>query len=1036
MADFGTNGADLVAVISAQTRDYDKAMDRASQKMDGFGNKINAVGRLVSGGILTKAVADLGKNILVAAENVEEMESKFKVSFDNLSSEAEKWAETYSKAVGRGKYETMSFLADNQDLFSGLGATTQQAMDMSIAIQKLGVDLASFQNIQDADAINRLTKGLMGETQNLKVLGIYINQAALQREAIAKGYSKNLNELDELTKFQLRYEIALRQRKKVEDDAINTVNHYTNRLKALKGSLQDLSADFGALLIPLAEDVVNVLQGLVNYLDEMDDETKKAILTIGGFIAVLGPLSISLSGLVNIVTTLKPLMAGLGTSFLTLNPYLLGTAAAIGVVAKAWMDYKVHAERAQEAHANAVKSWSTEDFNTQRQQIEEIDKLMKDLGDKANKAGLDISFDTAWLENSNLFVDKTKEVNLTLAEQAQKIKELTPLLKQVEQLIRKDYETYDAFLVNLNKYNSEVDKQNSLMREQAEAQERLNAIRRSMQQETDYIINLREELKVREENRAKINESINAYKELQKQQEYTSEDIEVMKSLMDYLNKSTGENLFTWNENKKVMELNEKAVKDFNKQITQTIAQSRNKITFEIETVINRDKELLSDVKQKIAEIENSYKILESGINTDGIKIKLSTEFKDAKLQPLLDQQKIIEESIAKSEEEAKKAREESVQSALDYVNKITSGISKASDDKAREAEIALQNRVNSEIRMLDYRFNTEKIKQEELIASLKANLSKYADYYNKHLNEELAIRERIYQLEKEAQQKYLYTQQDYLEKANSRILEDLNKRRQKLEENHKEQLKRIDEEKNAQIKALRKVVDEREMLLNDNRSIERIEEINNVLESFRASTTAEGQQRYKELLREREDLELKLQKNNIQRQEELINLEAELQKDKVNNLFETQKTQFQAEENVIANNYKNLLNELQGITEEATNKIEVGIQSFKEKLTNGIENALINSIPSNSLNVNIDTTALNNIKSLDIPKLMANTSLTDRQVVKDAVNYITNNNNINIKIDKVEINGKENSNEAGQQIGDVVVKQIQNGLKEAGLYE
>lgn len=207
-------------------------------------------------GGLTVAGAGLATKM---AANAEEVENKFQVSFAGITDAANDWINDFARSVGRSRNETKQLLTDSEDLLTGFGATRQQAFELSTQIQSLGVDLASFNNLQDPDAVNRLRKGLLGETENLKALGIIINQNILQQEAQRQGYSSNLKELDELTKIQLRYNIAQRQSRNAIGDAERSLGSLTNQTKAVRANLTDIAVTLGNLFIPAATKATTVL---------------------------------------------------------------------------------------------------------------------------------------------------------------------------------------------------------------------------------------------------------------------------------------------------------------------------------------------------------------------------------------------------------------------------------------------------------------------------------------------------------------------------------------------------------------------------------------------------------------------------------------------------------------------------------------------------------------------------------------------------------------------------------------------------------
>lgn len=206
----------------------------------------------------TVAVA-MGGFALKMATDAEEVENKFKIVFSNMSTEANDWINTYSQTVGRSRFETKKLISDTQDLLTGFGATAKQGFEYSKMIQSLGVDLASFNNLQDEDAVVRLRKGLLGEHENLKELGIIINEATLNQEALNQGYANGYKDLDEFTKIQLRYSIAVRQSKNAIGDAEGSMMSLTNQTKAMKSNFIDTITIIGSFFIPGATKIVSFI---------------------------------------------------------------------------------------------------------------------------------------------------------------------------------------------------------------------------------------------------------------------------------------------------------------------------------------------------------------------------------------------------------------------------------------------------------------------------------------------------------------------------------------------------------------------------------------------------------------------------------------------------------------------------------------------------------------------------------------------------------------------------------------------------------
>ncbi len=260
----------LVVRIEANLKNFDSGINNVSNKIDKFGSSVKKIGGLIAGAFAVKAITDFGKEMLITASDAEEMQSKFNTVFDNMSSDAEAWATNFRKRVGGSRVEIKGMIADSQDMLTGFGATTEKAFDLSTKMQELGTDLASFQNISGGsqEAVERLRKGLLGEHENLKALGIIINQTALEQELSLRGDKRKLKDLSELEKIELRYAIAVKQSKNAIGDAEKTSGGFANQLRNLKGQVKDVTAKLGSYLLPIATKVITFINEQIPNMEQ------------------------------------------------------------------------------------------------------------------------------------------------------------------------------------------------------------------------------------------------------------------------------------------------------------------------------------------------------------------------------------------------------------------------------------------------------------------------------------------------------------------------------------------------------------------------------------------------------------------------------------------------------------------------------------------------------------------------------------------------------------------------------------------------
>lgn len=124
------------------------------------------------------------------------------------------------------------------------------------------------------------------------------------------------------------------------------LDNLQGQLTILKSALEGLAISFGELLMPAIKNIVGAVQKFVDWLNSMDEGTKKVIVTIALVVAAVGPVLIiigkiisavgtimtvvpKLAGVINVV---KGAFAALNTTMLA-NPIFLIIAAIAALVA-------------------------------------------------------------------------------------------------------------------------------------------------------------------------------------------------------------------------------------------------------------------------------------------------------------------------------------------------------------------------------------------------------------------------------------------------------------------------------------------------------------------------------------------------------------------------------------------------------------------------------------------------------------------------------------------------------------------------------
>ena len=130
------------------------------------------------------------------------------------------------------------------------------------------------------------------------------------------------------------------------DMAATMNDNLAGQLTILKSQLQELAISFGEMLMPAIRTIVGWIQKLVDWLNSMDEGTRKVIITVALVAAALGPVLIVVGKIISAIGTIMtiiPKLAGVinaakgvfaaFNAVCAANPYVLIIAAIVALVA-------------------------------------------------------------------------------------------------------------------------------------------------------------------------------------------------------------------------------------------------------------------------------------------------------------------------------------------------------------------------------------------------------------------------------------------------------------------------------------------------------------------------------------------------------------------------------------------------------------------------------------------------------------------------------------------------------------------------------
>ena len=294
--------------LGANIKQFRTKMQEAEKTFKRFGQKMQNVGGTMSRTV-TAPLMLLGGGAIKAASDFEETESKFDAVFQHLSDGAKDWAAETASAFNRSKGDVMGYMSALQDTFVPMGFAREDAAEFSKTLTSLAIDMASFNNTSDEEALRSLQSAIVGNHKTMQKYGVVINQTTLGNELMNMGLKDGVKNATEAQKAQARLNIILKGTKDAQGDAIRTSGSFANSMRGLKGSIVDLGVELGQMLMPHVMKIVEKVKLVVSAFRNLDEKTKMTVLKIAGLAAAVGPLLLGFGKVMVIIPQIARAMA-------------------------------------------------------------------------------------------------------------------------------------------------------------------------------------------------------------------------------------------------------------------------------------------------------------------------------------------------------------------------------------------------------------------------------------------------------------------------------------------------------------------------------------------------------------------------------------------------------------------------------------------------------------------------------------------------------------------------------------------------------
>lgn len=579
---------ELLVRIIGDNAQFDDSIDQSENKLEEFGKSAERVGKNLSI-FVTAPILALGTQLVKAGSDAEETSAKFNTVFSNIGNDAQAAADILINSFDLSENKSRELLAATGDLLTGFGFTQDSALDLSSQVQQLAVDLASFTNFSGGaeGASIALTKALLGERESVKSLGISILETDVNAKVLELTQQGITFETERQAKAYATLLIAQEQSKNAIGDYARTQDGLANQFRALQGDIEDLAVDFGELLIPAAIDLVNIGKDAVSFFTDLDDGTKRIIITVAGLAAAIGPVTLVISKLVTLYGTLTAVTTGVTTALA--GQTLAANASKVSIIAHT---VATKAAAAAQTVLNAVMAANP--------------FVLLGIAVAGVTAAI-IAFNVANQETADDFRERNRDINTLqdeyeeLASKTEKTVEeelrLKQVIRELNVLVPENARVFNDLGQQIG-FNTEIINEYSRELEQLERKQLLNQ-QKALEDRRDQILrNI--------ESDSRFAENIALVADQEKQLiNVTNELVEVENRLLDIQRNLNSE----WNESIDFVDsLNEAQLEMLqNGEITLELLQEQGRLTREI----TRDRKEEVDTLQKVADTINQ-EVIES----------------------------------------------------------------------------------------------------------------------------------------------------------------------------------------------------------------------------------------------------------------------------------------------------------------------------------------------------------------------------------------------------------------------------------------
>lgn len=323
--------ANLFVKISADTTKAINELDKFESKFKTAGINIAKVGIGMTA-TLTAPLVAIGTKAFDMAANFNDALGATDQIFKDSSKEMQDWASNLETYYGVAETEALVYANTMGAMLQNIGGLSEsEAAKQSQTLVGLAGDLSAMFGGTTESAVQALTGALKGNNTMLDNYGMAVTEGMIKTKALEMGLIKEGEEMTLTAKQGATLALIMEQAGDATGQAEREADGASGTVKTLQTEMANLTKTLGEELLPVIVPIIQNIVDLVKKFSNLDDGTKKLIIQIGVFLAVAGPITTILGGIIGVAGVLFGVLGSLSAGFM--GTALASNASTVSIIA-------------------------------------------------------------------------------------------------------------------------------------------------------------------------------------------------------------------------------------------------------------------------------------------------------------------------------------------------------------------------------------------------------------------------------------------------------------------------------------------------------------------------------------------------------------------------------------------------------------------------------------------------------------------------------------------------------------------------------